>query len=220
LDAGGPQLSRNRWAFGDIMEYIYQGSLNKQNILNALGMRQLSSAKTSKVVVGIWILSVITGIIFGAASIRLFQIHEPSAVIFTIISLGYLIIGIKLFQQPKYELSYIELMTTPQDGTITEKGITNNSDVINCEMDWKYFTGFGEDGETIILLHGCIITIILIREFFKSEEQWNDVKSLINSKLQKTHGKIEKVINTSRITTIISIIVIIVIMLLLIIYYQ
>jgi hypothetical protein len=198
------------------MEYYYKGTPTAENVKHALNLYLSPVRKPKNIILGIWILTAISGTLFGIGGVILFSTGNTMYAFFFAFGILYIGFSIILFRKPKLDYSQIHLSRLPQEGVISEGEITYTSQLTNGKMKWEYLTGYGIGKELLVLFRGNVAILTLPKYFFDSEVNWNSVCNLVATKLEKEYDEINYSPPKNRLTTIISVFIIIIFMLIII----
>jgi hypothetical protein len=198
------------------MEIFYKGTPTAENVKHTLNLYLSPAKKPKQVILGIWVLTAISGILFGIGGVILYSAGNTMYAFFFAFGFLYIVFSITLFRKPKLDYSQIQLSMIPQEGVISEEEVSYKSQLTNGKMKWEYFTCYGIGKELLVLFRGNVAVLILPKNFLESEDNWNKVCDLVTTKLRKEYDEINNSPPQIKLTTIIPIIIIIMFMLIII----
>jgi small-conductance mechanosensitive channel len=194
-----PGIERNNFAIEVVMEIKLDGYITEEQFILArkLGQSKIRTEESSngkkqriklRFSIEGWLVFLLAGGVLAViAIVLLINLNIFSGALIAILAFFMIIIGFKA--KISLEDIWKSIDGTKISGRITSDEIELATPTAQSRFTWNSFSGYGEEGEIVLLiLKNSFQTQIISRNFFSHDQDWQEFKTTIAQYLPLTHS--------------------------------
>jgi hypothetical protein len=175
------------------MEIPFEGTLTKDEHLDAVQIAKKPIPGEGKIVLEPWRALVVIGGILTPISIwQMFLVITQSqgggiaGLLLLVIGVFIIMLGVRLRATPHQLWEQNASLRERRAGKITDDAVEIITSLGEFRLPWTSLTGYGEYKEIIVLFQGAL-NMPFPKRFFENEETWDSFRSLVAEKLEISH---------------------------------
>jgi hypothetical protein len=172
------------------MELKLDGSLRKDEFLQAVKLGNHPIAKNSQFKMDLWTLLLLAGGAIIAISVGEIIVNPDYyllALLGAIIGAILVTVGLKVRAAISQIWDKNEAIRARREGLVTDEYIELRNLAGQSRLQWSALSGYGEIQDIIVLYQGVTLALPITKRFFGTETEWLQFKSLVAERLPLTH---------------------------------
>jgi hypothetical protein len=172
------------------MELKLDGSLSKDEFLQAVKLGNHPIAKNSQFKMDLWALLLLAGGAIIAISVGEIIVNPDYyllALLGATIGAILVTVGLKVRAAISQIWDKNEAIRACREGLVTDEYIELRNLAGQSRLQWSALSGYGEIQDIIVLYQGVTLALPITKRFFGTETEWLQFKSLVAERLPLTH---------------------------------